>query len=43
MEGASGVRIIHKSRDERRRGASGGVAFAFGTSSCNFKKRAAKV
>ena len=41
IEGATGIRIIHKSRDGRRKGNSrGGVAFAVNTSTCNFKKKA---
>ena len=41
IEGATGIRIIHKSRDGRRSGnRGGGVAFAFNTNTCNFKRKA---
>ena len=39
IEGASGIRFIHKSRDGRRSGHGGGVAIAFNIGTCNFKER----
>ena len=39
VEGSSGLRILHKSRDGRRNGIGGGVALVFNTASCNFKNR----
>ena len=39
VEGAAGVRVLHHSRDGRVKARGGGVAFAFNTSTCNFKKR----
>ena len=39
FEGATGIRIIHKSRDGRARGRGGGVAIAFDTRACNLKRR----
>ena len=42
IEGASGIRFIHKSRDGRRAGRGGGVAVAFNTSTCNFKEKKLK-
>ena len=35
FEGATGIRIIHRSRDGRTRGRGGGVAIPFDTKSCN--------
>lgn len=40
LEGASGVKTIHRSRDGRVRKMGGGVAFMFDTSTFNFRKRA---
>lgn len=37
MEGASGIKFIHKSRDGRTRGNGGGVAIAYHMSRSNFK------
>ena len=42
LEGSSGIKIIHQSRDGRRSRIGGGVAIAFNLSSCNFKNRALK-
>ena len=42
VEGASGIRILHKSRDGRTKGVGGGVAVAFDTASCNLKMRTLK-
>ena len=39
IEGASGIRFVHKSRDGRRSGYGGGVAIAFNKGTCNFKER----
>ena len=39
IEGATGIRILHCSRDGRRKSTGGGVAFAFDINTCNFKKR----
>ena len=39
IEGASGIRFVHKSRDGRRAGHGVGVAIAFNTGTCNFKER----
>ena len=39
VEASSGIRIVHKSRDGRGKKFGGGVAIAFDTSSCNFKRR----
>ena len=39
IEGASGIRFVHKSRDGRRRSAGGGVAVAYNPSTCNFKQK----
>ena len=39
LEDDKGIRIIHKSRDSRRKKAGGGVAIAFNPSTCNFRKR----
>ena len=39
VEGASGIRILHKSRDGRVKKRGGGVAIAFDTAICNFKQR----
>ena len=36
---ATGIKILHKSRDGRKRNAGGGVAIAFDTDSSNFKRR----
>ena len=40
LQGKSGLSVIHKSRDGRGRTRGGGVAIAFNSSSCNFKRRA---
>ena len=41
IEGATGIRIIHNCGDGRRKGnLGGGVAFAFNTNTCNFKRKA---
>ena len=42
VEGASGIKILHQSRDGRLKTRGGGVAFAFDTSTCNFKRRQLK-
>ena len=39
LEGASGIRVLHRSRDSRLKKRGGGVAIAFNISSCNFKQR----
>ena len=39
LEDSKGIKIIHKSRDGRKKAAGGGVAFAFNKSTCNFKGR----
>ena len=39
LEGASGIRTFHKSRDGRTNKRGGGVAIAINMSSCNFKQR----
>ena len=40
LEGKTGVRVLHQSRDGRSsRTGGGGVALAFNTGSCNFKRR----
>ena len=39
IEGASGIKYIHKSRDGRRKCTGGGVAIAFDSGTCNFKQR----
>ena len=39
LEATSGIRILHKSRDGRKKGSGGGVAMAFDMSSCNFKRK----
>ena len=40
FEGANAIKFLHKSRDGRGRGpAGGGVALAFDTRTCNFKRR----
>ena len=43
IEGASGIRIVHKSRDGRLGQRGGGVAIAFNTSTCNFKQRTLRI
>lgn len=40
VEGASGIRILHKSRDGRTKKRGGGVAIAFNTAVCNLKQAA---
>ena len=42
IEGAAGVRVLHHSRDGRAKTRGGGVAFAFNTATCNFKRRQLK-
>ena len=42
LEGRSGIRVLHRSRDGRSARAGGGVALAFNTGSCNFKRRQLK-
>ena len=43
VEGAHGIRVLHKSRDGRKRGpVGGGVALAFNTATCNMKIRKLK-
>ena len=42
FEGLTGIKILHKSRDGRRKKTGGGVAIAFDTGSCNLKIRALK-
>lgn len=39
IEGRHGIKILHRSRDGRSRKRGGGVALAFNTASCNFKRR----
>ena len=39
LEDSKGIKIIHKSRDGRKKGG-GGVAIAFNMGTCNFKARA---
>ena len=39
LEDRKGIKIIHKSRDGRRKRSGGGVAIAFDTSTCNLKRR----
>ena len=39
FEGSTGIKILHRSRDGRMRKTGGGVAIAFDTSCCNFKRR----
>ena len=38
LEDSEGIRVIHRSRDERKKKTGGGVAFAFCTGTCNFKQ-----
>ena len=38
LQGESGISIIHKSRDGRGRTRGGGVAIAYNSNSCNFKR-----
>ena len=38
-EGATGIKVLHKSRDGRAKKSGGGVAIAFNTANCNFKRR----
>ena len=42
IEGSSGIKIIHKSRDGRTGKAGGGVTIAFDVGSCNLKARSLK-
>lgn len=43
VEGASGIKVVHKSRDGRLSGGgAGGVAIAFNSTTTNFKQRALK-
>ena len=42
LEDSVGIKIIHKSRDGRKKKAGGGVAFAFCTGTANFKQLALK-
>ena len=42
IEGATGVKFIHKSRDGRLRNVGGGVAIAFSSGTCNLKQRQLK-
>ena len=42
LEDSAGIKIIHKSRDGRKKKAGGGVAFAFCTGTANFKQLALK-
>ena len=39
FDGLTGIKILHKSRDGRRKKAGGGVAIAFDTGSCTLKAR----
>ena len=39
VEGATGVSFLHRSRDGRGAAVGGGVALAFNSGSCNFKRR----
>ena len=42
LEGQSGIRILHRSRDGRTKKTGGGVAIAFNISTCNLKTRELK-
>ena len=42
IEGATGVKYIHKSRDGRTKNVGGGVAIAFNSGTCNLKQRPMK-
>ena len=42
VEGSSGIRILHKSRDGRTKGRGGGVAIAYDNAVCNLKRRQLK-
>ena len=42
IEGAAGIKILHKSRDGRSKKRGGGVAIAFNSALCNFKQRQLK-
>ena len=39
LEGKSGIRVLHRSRDGRTNRGGGGVALAFRTANCNFRTR----
>ena len=39
LQGERGVKVLHRSRDGRRKSAGGGVAIAFNSTTCNFKQR----
>ena len=39
VEASSGIRVLHKSRDGRRKTSGGGIAIAFDTATCNLKRR----
>lgn len=39
FEGSSGIKILHKSRDGRKKKSGQGVALAFDMGSCNFRIR----
>ena len=39
VEGSSGIKILHRSRDGRIKKTGGGVALAFNMGNCNFKNR----
>ena len=39
LEGATGIWILHRSRDGRVKKAGGGVVVAFDTATCNLKAR----
>ena len=39
LEDGKGIKVIHKSRDGRKKAGGGGVAIAFNKSTCNFKRR----
>lgn len=42
FEDQTGIRVLHKSRDGRKKRAGGGVAIAFAMGTCNFKVRTLK-
>ena len=43
LEGATGICVIHRSRDGCTKRAGGGVAVAFNTTTCNLKTRNLKI
>lgn len=42
FKGATGIKVVHKSRVGRAKGRGGGIAIAFDSSTCNFKQRQLK-